>query len=328
MSARPTTAAETDRLQTAAAWHARLEGGAASIEDWDAFTQWLEADPRNRTAYDAVDAAANEAVELLSVNREIAIAALPPPGATRRSSTRVFLGMAGVAVAALLAVIARPDLFVPGTPEIVATGAGERQDVTLADGSTVHLNTNTKLSVTMSAETRNVRLEQGEAMFNVAGDAAHPFHVAVGDRTVRVVGTAFNVLRHEGRITVTVEHGNVNVADHGAGAEVPLTAGDQYAAREGARAYQVAKIDPAMVTAWRDGRVVFMNEPLSEVANTLSRYYGRPVVVQDAEIAALRFSGILKIEDQMTTVRRLEALLPITVKERGDEVRLEKGTSR
>lgn len=328
MNARPITAAETERLETAAAWHARLEDGAAAVAEWEAFTQWLEADPRNRTAYDAVDAAAAEAVEILSANREIAVATLPPPGVTRRFSTRVFLGMAGVAAAALIAVVAKPDLFVPGNPEIIATTAGERRDVTLADGSTVHLNTNTKLSVTMTAQTRSVRLEQGEAMFNVAPDTAHPFQVAVGDRTVRVVGTAFNVLRHDGQITVTVEHGKVNVSDHAAGDEVPLTDGDQYAAREGARAYQVAKIDPAIVTAWRNGRVVFMNAPLSEVATNLSRYYGRPVVVQDPEVAALRFSGILKIEDQMTTVRRLEALLPITVKESRDEVRLERGTSR
>lgn len=328
MIASPITAAETERLEVAAAWHTRLEGGAAAIAEWEAFTQWLEADPRNRTAYDAVDSAAAEAVELLSTNREIAVATHPPRGMTRRFSTRIFLGMTGVAAAALIAVVAKPDLFMPGNPETIATSAGERRDVTLTDGSTVHLNTNTKLSVTMTAQARSVRLEQGEAMFNIARDTAHPFRVSVGDRTVRVVGTAFNVLRHKGQVTVTVEHGQVNVSDHAAGDEVPLAEGDQYTAREGARAYQVAKIDPAIVTAWRNGRVVFVNATLSEVVTNLSRYYGRPVVVQDPEVAALRFSGILKIEDQMTTVRRLEALLPITVKESRDEVRLERGTSR
>ncbi len=328
VDATPTSSAEeTQRLQAAAAWHARMEGGAAAAEDWSTFTEWL-ADARNRTAFDAVDAAANEAVEILSLNRELAVTTSPPPGLMRAFSTRAFLGMAGIAAAVLIAVAARPDLFKPTTPDLIATAAGERRDVTLADGSTVHLNTNTTLAVAMNATARTVRLERGEALFDVVPDTAHPFHVAVGDRTVRVVGTAFNVLRHEGRIAVTVAHGNVDVAGGDANDAVRLAPGDQYAAREGAQTYTIAKTDPAVVTAWRDGRVVFMDTPLSDVASELSRYYARPVVIQDPAVAVLRFSGILKIEEQMATVRRLEAFLPITVKQSGDEVTLEQGTSR
>ncbi len=304
----------------AAAWHARLETGA---DEWEAFTVWLEADPRNRAAFDAVDAAAVEAVELLSLNRELT--AMAPPPAARRISTRALLALGGMAAAVLLTIVARPDIFQPDEREIVATVAGERRDVTLSDGSTVHLNTNTQVAVTMSRGTRNVRLEKGEALFEVTSDPARPFHVAAGDRDVRVVGTAFNVLRHGGRITVTVERGIVDVSSDGARTNVRLGAGDQYAAVEGARAYQMAKIDPAIAAAWRDGRAVFTNATLSEVASDLSRYYGKPIVVRDAAVAAMRFSGILKIEDQMTTVRRLEALLPVVVAENGDEVRLERG---
>jgi transmembrane sensor len=318
-----TTAGETERLQTAAAWHARLETGAESGEDWDAFTTWLETDPRNRTAFEAVDAAASEAVDLLSLNRELT--AMTPPPAARRFSTRAFLAIGGIAAAVLLTIVARPDIFQAEEREIIATAAGEHRDVTLSDGSTVHLNTNTQLAVTMGRGTRNVHLEKGEALFEVTSDPSRPFHVTAGDRNVRVVGTAFNVLRHDGRITVTVERGNVDVTADGARGDVRLGAGDQYAAREGARAYQVAKIDPTVAAAWRDGRAVFTNATLAEVASDLSRYYGRPIVVRDAEVAAMRFSGILKIEDQLTTVRRLEALLPIVVAENGDEVRLERG---
>lgn len=325
----PTTAAdETERLNTAAAWHARMEGGASAPEDWDAFTAWLEADTRNRIAFDAVDAAASEAVALLSINREVELGTMPPPAAARRFSSRAFMGMAAFAALVLAAVVVYPDMFGAPSRDIIATAAGERRDVTLSDGTTVHLNTNTQITVAMEAGLRDVRLERGEALFEVTHDAARPFDVTVGDRHVRVVGTAFNVLRHEGRITVTVERGIVDVQADGARTNVRLGVGDQYAAREGRREYRVAKIDPATVSAWRDGRLVFTNATLSEVASDLSRYYGKPIVVQDPQVAALRFSGILKIEDQLTTVRRLEALLPIAVQENGDAVRLERGTSK
>ena len=321
MSQPKSPASETGRLEAAVAWHARLETDAEGGPDWEAFTAWLEADPANRAAFDAVDAAASEAVAFLSLNRELAVA-LPP--AQRRFSTRAFLAIGGMAAAVLLAVVARPDLFHNEPRDVIATVAGEQRDVTLADGSTVHLNTNTQIAVTMRAASRDITLEKGEALFEVTSDPARPFNVAAGDRRVRVVGTVFNVLRHDGRITVTVERGKVDVAAAGADASAHLGPGDQYAAREGVRTYQMAKIDPAIAAAWREGRAVYSNAALSEVASDLSRYYGRPIVVRDPQVASLRFSGILKIEDQLTTVRRLESLLPIVVAENGDEVRLER----
>jgi len=323
LSASVPSTAETERLQAAADWHTRLEG-ASPDGDWDGFTAWLECDPRNRVAFDAVDGAASEAVELLSLNRELVVAATP----ARRMSSRAFLGIAGLAAAVLVAIVARPDLFSAQEWDTLSTPAGERLDVQLADGSSVHLNTNTEISVSLTGRSREVRLAKGEALFEVLSDAARPFNVTVGDRDVRVVGTTFNVLRHDGRITVTVEQGKVEVRAQGPRGNVRLGAGDQYAAREGVAAYQVAKIDPSTAAAWRSGRAVYTNAPLSEVASDLSRYYGRPIVVGDAETGALRFSGILKIEDQMTTLRRLEALLPVVVAENANEVRLQRGTSR
>lgn len=323
MSASVPSTAETERLQAAADWHTRLEG-ASPDGDWDGFTAWLESDPRNRVAFDAVDGAASEAVELLSLNRELVVAATP----ARRMSSRAFLGIAGLAAAVLVAIVARPDLFSAQEWDTISTPAGERLDVQLADGSSVHLNTNTEISVSLTGRSREVRLARGEALFEVLSDAARPFKVTVGDRDVRVVGTTFNVLRHDGRITVTVEQGKVEVRAQGHRGNVRLGAGDQYAAREGVAAYQVAKIDPSTAAAWRSGRAVYTNAPLSEVASDLSRYYGRPIVVGDAETGALKFSGILKIEDQMTTLRRLEALLPVVVAENANEVRLQRGSSR
>ena len=197
----------------------------------------------------------------------------------------------------------------------------------LPDGTVVDLREGSELTSVFSNSERSVVLS-GEAHFSVAKDAARPFVVRAGGVAVRAVGTAFNVLRHDGRITVTVERGKVDVRAEGPRGNVRLGAGDQYAAREGGQAYQVAKIDPAVISAWRSGRAVYTNATLSEVASDLSRYYGRPIVVNDAETGALRFSGILKIENQMTTLRRLEALLPVVVVENANEVRLQRGTSK
>ena len=315
---------EQERLNMAASWHARLEGGPAAEGDWEAFTAWLEVDPLNRLAFDAVDAAAIEAVAA-SRHSDFSFPARAPQ---RRLATRALLGFAGLAAAVLVAVIARPDVFLPAERDVIATASGERREVSLADGSTVHLNTNSQLAAMIGRRSRRVQIEQGEAMFEVAPDTTRPFQVAAGDQTVTVVGTAFNVMRHAGRITVSVERGQVDVESPGTRGKVRLGVGDQYTARDGAPGYELAKIDPAIASAWRDGRAVFTDATLSQVASDLSRYYTRPIVVRDPVVASLRFSGILKVEDQMATLRRLETLLPIAVADGGDEVRLERGTSK
>lgn len=319
---------ETGPLDEAATWHARLDDNASEAE-WMAFASWLEADPCHRAAFDAMEAAAGAAVAHLVAAGEAttARADAAPRYVPHRWHVRALWAGAALAATVLLALIVLPRLT--DTPErtTVATMVGERREVTLADGSALSLNTDTEIEVSLGRDRRTARLEKGEALFRIVRDAARPFTVAVGDRTISVTGTAFNVLRHDGTVTVTVESGAVAVATGTRGA-VRLDAGDQYLAREGADSYRIAETDPAAALAWREGRIVFTEATLSEVASMLSRYFTRPIVLADADLAGLRFSGILKIEDDLTTARRLEAFLPVAVQDGEDEVRLLRGSSK
>src|SRR5690606_28626324 len=104
---------------------------------------------------------------------------------------------------------------------VVRTGVGEQRTVTLEDGSRVSLNTATRLSLHFDRGVRRVRLQSGEALFEVARDPGRPFVVESGDRQVRALGTAFIVRRDAGRIAVTLMEGSVEVAPVGG------TAGDE-----------------------------------------------------------------------------------------------------
>jgi len=312
-------------LEQAAAWHARLSG-AAGDSDWLAFTAWLEADPAHRLAFDRVDAIVAEAVankDSLSDDRRDArdnnVRLLP----SRRNALVWSAG--GAAVAALaasvaLAILTQPRLDPASFTQAMSTQVGERRDVNLADGSSLHLNTNTALSVSLADGGRSVTLDKGEALFEVAADPARPFTVTIGDEKVRVLGTAFNVLRHDGKVQITVVHGVVTVGRAGSTETVRLTAGDHFLRQEGQSAFQLAKVDTAAVLNWREGQVVFEDQPLSSVVSTLNRYFTRPITIEDPAVQRLRFSGILKIDDEANVLRRLTAFLPVAVQERGETV--------
>src|SRR6202011_1589324 len=101
------------------------------------------------------------------------------------------------------------------------TAIGERAAVGLPDGSSIDLNTNSRVWVDYTERRRVIRLERGEAFFKVAHDTQRPFWVHAGDSWVRAVGTAFNVyLRPTGPV-VTVSEGTVNVVSAGSNEAPP-----------------------------------------------------------------------------------------------------------
>ena len=70
---------------------------------------------------------------------------------------------------------------------------GEQKNITLADGSKLHLNTDSIVTVDFTENARNIVLLRGEAHFDVAHDTSRPFTVTAGNNTVTAVGTAFNM---------------------------------------------------------------------------------------------------------------------------------------
>ena len=312
-------------LDAAAAWYVRLREDV-SEDDWRAYAAWLDADPLNREAFDAVLATADAvdqrkdtllAATFTGTVVPMRSVAQPP---LRRRVVGWTAGLAAIAAGIAIFVLTRmPPVLEAPQIQTWTTAVGETKDVTLADGSHLHLNTDTQVAAMFAQGRRDVRLERGEASFDVTHDANRPFIVAVGDRRVQVVGTAFDILRDSGAITVTVARGVVAVSAAGETAAAKrLEVGDQYAGREGDPAFRIAKVDPTKILAWQEGRLIFEDAPLIEVVSSLNRYFDRKVSIDDA-VRDLRFSGILKIDDEPSILRRLESFLPVVAEPQGDQ---------
>jgi transmembrane sensor len=95
-----------------------------------------------------------------------------------------------------------------------------------------------------------------------------------------------------------------------AAAPVLLRAGDQLDHRAGTRLWMVSHVDPETAFAWKRGELVYNDRPLADVVSDLNRYVDAPIQVA-APAASLRFSGVLRIDDEAAMIRRLEAFLPV-----------------
>jgi transmembrane sensor len=325
------TASPIDPIrQTAADWFARLRDDA-DLDAWTAFQTWLEADPAHRLAYEEVEALwldlEDPEAEALLTTTAAAAAPDPEPHAGPRSTVTPFRPrtrravpwlIAGGAIAASVAAMLVAPRWLNPAPVDYVTAKGEIRSVTLADGSRLTLGGATRISVSMGARSRDVVLADGEATFDVTHQADRPFTVALGDQRVRVVGTEFNIARHQGHTAVTVRRGIVAVARRG-GDEVRLTQGQQVLHTEGSTVQEVRGADPDAVFAWRSGKLIYDETPLALVVADFNRYGDTPIRI-DPSAAGVKVSGVFLVDRQQTMVERLAQFSGVVVVTRPGEI--------
>ena len=288
----------------AADWVARLSGQPGE-GDWLAFEAWLNGGGDRRAAYD-------EALALsLAIDRQAG--ALADRIATRPADRRgpMLWGGGLIAVAAIAVTFAALHPRPEPKATVYATAKGERREIVLSDGTRIALSTDTRLSVAMRDDRRELTLASGEAAFQVVHDPHRPFVVHMGDRELRDIGTEFDASRRDGLISVTVREGMVALErPEDPQRRLTLTPGSRAEHREGTQEVEVMAANADDALSWRAGRLIYRNRPLSEVAADLNLYGDEQVKVV-GPAASLRFTGVLTIDNQSAMVHRLAGLLPV-----------------
>lgn len=278
----------------AAAWHTRLGSRSITTAAIHEFYAWRE-DSINAEAYRKVEAFWTKSKGL--EGRPGIESALAEAMARKKTSgRRIFLGGVIVATAGVALAIAGA-LWFQGRNDY-ATGIGEEQVVQLADGSTVRLDTNSRIRVAFSDDQRTIKLEQGRALFTVAHETARPFIVDAGSAQVRAVGTVFDVRRAPAAVTVSMVSGRVDVTGVGIpqGRTERLSAGQQ--GRVSAKGVQARTANVTEATSWTEGRLVFRGAPLAEAVAEVNRYLTNKIVLAPSAPKTAALSGVFHTGDR------------------------------
>lgn len=315
-----------DAVRDAAAyWFARVHSGKFTATERERFEQWRRADSGNEREYRALDEIW-QATRLLPEDDLRELLEAPEPASARgRNARRQWLigasAVCGVAVVGGALTHGRilDMLETPLHEARYVTARGEQRSERQPDGSVIQMNVSTDLVVRYYAKRRSVELASGEATFEVAGNAERPFFVEAGSVSVRVTGTVFNVRRDEERVAVAVQSGSVEVSSGRwwNRERAMLTAG-MMARSQADRTLSVETGDVSAVTAWRQGKVVFQDQPLEDMVREMNRYLSRPIHLADSKLKRLRMAGVFGIEDGEAFLQALQNSLPITVQRRPD----------
>jgi transmembrane sensor len=197
---------------------------------------------------------------------------------------------------------------------------GELRTVQLADGSTVHLNARSRLEVRFTTEVRDLQLLEGEALFNVAHDAARPFRVRADAAVIQALGTQFNIRKRPSGTVVSVLEGRVQVTEESARASQPLSAGEEVRIERSGRIEKRKLAEAATVTAWHQRRLVFKDEPLADIAAEFNRYNLKPQIrIEGTRARARHFAGTFDADAPQALMEALQDPALI-IEQTGDEI--------
>lgn len=327
--------------EEAEAWFSRLLADDRSgRED---FERWLHATPAHAAAWDKTQALwermgafvqdeslsdyAREALEPDVETERAPLAAddrVVPKFPRRRRPTPRRFGFAYAAAAAVVVVAVAAAAIVFGlqasSPKLYVTG-DQGSEISLADGSHVHLDIHTRLQARLGWWHRNVSLLRGRAVFDVVHDG-RPFVVHVGADRVTVLGTRFQVDRRpdSDNVVVTLMRGSVSVDLAENDAQVKLQPGQQMSWQASTGHWNRRGVDPAVATSWTRGFLVFNATPLAQAVTEINRYSARKLRLADPSLGSLQLSGSFRLGDAAATANALPYVLPVTVHDEGKEI--------
>lgn len=315
----------------AAAWMVRRQDGLNAAEEAE-FQHWLALDPAHAAAlasmagvWDRLDFLPRRQTEAW---RASVAQAVPPHKKPRSARSWGAPRWAGVAM--VLALMAGGWMAwgawqrQPTFEQSYATQRGQLRDVALPDGSTLSMDTATRVDVLLYRQRREVRLREGQVLFSVKGNPRQPFDVVAGPVRVTVVGTRFAVRRTEqglgeGGVSVVVEEGRVRVSSR-QGAQAPasaveLTRGQSITAlADGQLGAVVTQGVGGALLSWREGRVSFDGVPLARALAEFERYGDTHLKVRDPAVKALRVTGSFDLRRLDAFTRALPQVLPVTLR--------------
>lgn len=290
-------ATDSAQVQLAAArWViARQDGESWSAQDQMELDAWLGLDVANRVSFLRAEQAWQRTSRTVALKRPMKETQAPP-----RSMHLASAKLAAAIGAVLLLGAGGFGYFSQPTYTPYETPVGGRQILSLADGSQIELNTNSKVRIAKMENTRRVIVDRGDVYFDVRHDVRHPFVVTVHGRTLVDLGTKFLVRERPESLEVSLLEGKLRLdaPNGGKGRATIMAPGEVAVATEQTTSVtKTAHSAFATELSWRQGVLIFHHTPLAEAVAEFNRYTTRKITIANPVVARLEINGKFRTND-------------------------------
>ena len=289
--------------RTAAEWVARIDRAPLSATEADELKQWLVGDRRRRGAFIRAKALwiRSESASALGPQYDPENFQPAVAEASQAEPRRRVFSWSGVLAASLAIVVVLVATF--QMPTAYATSKGEMRTVPLGDGTTITLNTDTRIKVYEEEGQRRIRLLKGELLIEGAGAAA-PTFVEVEGKHLEASAATFVVRKLDGQpAQVLVQDGHVVLGEEKQTASIPLAANTGASLLVGKeQGWQLRALSYGQLgreLAWREGKIALQGETLADAVALYARYSDTPIVIADPELAQLPVTGLFAVNNPL-----------------------------
>lgn len=318
--------------QAAARWYMRMREAAPDAHERTTFEIWLMSDRRHQAAYQLIESTMDDfssTERLKNLSNALTQKLYFEQTARRKKVSKLGSGLAVMLLCVGLGFLGHTQYqnwqAAPLSTHVQTTAVAQISKQTLADGSVITANANSALEIVYYRHQRLIKLQRGEAIFEVTKDPERPFVVETQQAKVTVLGTRFAVNQLSHKVRISVDHGRVQVA-RADGAQTSLILHDG----------EVAEISqdnaPLKVNryasdsfSFANGRIVFDQADMFEVADTLSRYRPQSVTAAFSGDHTPKVNAVLKTVEIEDFIRTLPRSVPVTVKTRENKLVIEPG---
>lgn len=295
-------------------WQAILGSDLLRDSQRRAFEIWLAESPEHGAAWQSINAfwTGLDELTLADIGDQDSAQVLefqPPPHKARPRYLYSGLAIAASLLLTLGLFYQQLDFYLADYRNSV----GRQQQIALADGSHILLNTASAVSVDFSGQRRTVTLYEGEAFFTVAADPNRPFVVQTAAGQIQALGTAFDVKQHGGHVGVTVFEHAVKITNAAGQVEEKLAEARQLDFTRNSLT-AAAPVDLQRAAAWHRQRLVFQDQPLATVVAELERYRPGKILILGDAIKNLPITGVFGIADTDIALQAIAQSLPVNVR--------------
>ena len=311
-------------MKEAAEWFIRLHDDNLSEAEYLEWQEWLAKSPANKKAFSR----AEDCWKTLDDVTDLPWPRKKPDPAL--SLFRRFVPLAPLAaLAATLLLTLSVNLFlqsdnnIPLTATTYQTALSEHKNITLEDGSIITLGARSIINVKYSKIRRQITLVRGEAIFDVAKNKQRPFVVKAGKGTVTAIGTIFNIHSGNQGVTVTVLEGIVEVnpalsSERTKGSfHSRVVAGKAVSYHDDGNISDIVATNVEAAISWKQGLLVHVDTPLADVIEDVNRYSAREIIIGDAALSHISYTGTVLSDGIDNWLRGLSVAYPIKVLDSG-----------
>lgn len=212
--------------------------------------------------------------------------------------------------------------FLSDPKEFYYQTADNTSTVVLPDGSHVSLNQNSTLKYSLVANERNITFS-GEAFFDVAHDREKPFVISIDNARIEVLGTSFNVRAYAHKpVEVVVKTGIVKFSVPEFKSEVKLLAGSKGVYKKTEEKVDSATNSDINFMAWNTRKIIFEEDDLRTVVETLNRVYGVTIVLPATTPASCVVTVTFDHQTLDAVLHVLETTLNLTYTIEGNKIEI------